>query len=236
MIVWYTKEMTCPMCGTRLCGRDVGGGFAVGQDSDLLVRMKSRHVIQAEIHTCQTCRFSGYVKDFAINSTPELGRRFQQEITPRLIGGPKSPTSATPLPDVQYYWSYLSARYLKRPPLKLGLLLLRAYWCLRLPPSNRLSEHELNRRKDRYLRACRQYLRQALRGSRNPTLYYLLGEICRRAGEFDAAIDYFDRFLSKDSPANYLKLAASKLKNSALERDASDKTMEEILYDHKKAP
>ena len=67
MVVWFSREMSCPMCGSRVSGREVGGGFATGQDSDLLVRMKNKHIIQAEVHTCQSCRYSGYVKDFLID-------------------------------------------------------------------------------------------------------------------------------------------------------------------------
>ncbi len=233
MVVWYTREVTCPMCGSRLCGREVGGGFAVGQDSDLLVRMKSKHVIQADVHTCQGCRFSGYLRDFAINSTPELGRRFRQEVTPQLAGGPRGALSTTPLPDVQYYWSYLAASFLGRPPLKLGMRLLRAYWCLRLAPSNRLPAREVDRRKKRYLSGCIAHLRQSLRGNRNPHLYYLLGELNRRFGDFDRSVFYFDKFLAKSGTAKYLRQAAHKLRMVAKEKDSSDRTMEELLYDHK---
>lgn len=232
MVVWFTKEVTCPMCGSRLCAREVGSGFAVGQDSDLLVRMKSKHIIQAEIHTCQGCRFSGYLKDFSINSTPELGKRFRHEVMPKLSGGPRGSLSSTPLPDVQYYWSYLSACFLNRSPLKLGIRLLRAYWCLRLSPSRQLPSRELQRRKKLYLAGCVNHLRQSLRGNRNPHLYYLLGELNRRAGNFDVSTFYFEKFLSKDCTVKYLRQAALKLGAVAHEEDSRDRTMEELLYDH----
>ena len=233
MVVWFTKEVTCPMCGSRLCAREVGSGFAVGQDSDLLVRMKSKHIIQAEIHTCQTCRYSGYVRDFAINTSPEQGSQFRREVTPKLVGGPRTSVSATPLPDVEYYWAYQSAAFLSRPPLKLGLLLLRAYWCLRIAPSSRLPAREVHRRTKRYLHGCMANLRKSLRGSRNPHLYYLLGELNRRAGAFDLSTNYFDKFLSKSQTANYLRQASVKLRAAAEEEDARPRTMEELLYDHK---
>lgn len=233
MVVWFNREMTCPMCGTRLSGREVGGGFATGQDSDLLVRMQGKHTIQVEIHTCQSCRFSGYVRDFAINSVPELGERFRREVSPKLKGGPRGHLSSTPLPDVQYYWSYLSAAFLKRAPLKLGFRLLRAYWCLRLAPTSRLPARERQRRKEKYLNGCIAYFRQSLRGNRNPNFYYLLGELNRRHGDFEAAITYLEKFLAKNSTARYLRQAAQKLIAAGRDGDSREMTMEELLYDHK---
>ena len=67
MLVWYNVEAACPICGQRLRLRELGGGFALGQDSDLLVRMEGRHVVQAAIHTCLRCSFSGYPEDFGGN-------------------------------------------------------------------------------------------------------------------------------------------------------------------------
>lgn len=233
MVVWFSREMTCPMCRTRLCGREVGGGFAVGQDSDLLIRMKGKHIIQAEVHTCQNCRFSGYTKDFAINSSQQLSDRFHAEITPQLTGGPRNSITSTPLSDIQYYWSYESAKFLSRASIDLGSRLLRAYWCLRLPPSSQLSQSEIKKRKQKYLKGSIRHFKLSLRGNRNPHLYYLLGELNRRVADFESAEAYFTKFLSKHSTVKYLRMAATKLLISSREGDSRDFTMEEILYDQK---
>jgi uncharacterized protein (DUF2225 family) len=233
MVVWFSREMTCPMCRTRLCGREVGGGFAVGQDSDLLVRMRGKHIIQAEIHTCQNCRYCGYTKDFAINSTPELGERFCAEVTPQLTGGPTGSISSTPLSDIQYYWAYESAKFLNRSSLNLGTRLLRAYWCLRLAPSSHLPQTEIAKRKAKYLAGCIHHFKQSLRGNRNPHLYYLLGELNRRLGDCDVATSYLEKFLAKRSTAKYLRTAANKLVALTNDGDSRELTMEELLYDHK---
>ena len=216
MVVWFSKEMTCPICRTRLCGREVGGGFATGQDSDLFVRMKGKHIIQAEVHTCQECRFSGFTNDFSINSTDYLGDRFRSEVLPQLTGGPSSQITSTPLPDIQYYWAYKSAQFLKRPSTNLGNRLLRAYWCLRLAPSSYLPADELQKRRDR-----------------NPHVYYLRGESNRRLGDFETAKNFFQKFLTRKPTAKYLRIAATKLTTSSEEHDSREFTMEEILYDQK---
>jgi hypothetical protein len=114
-----------------------------------------------------------------------------------------------------------------------GKRLLRAYWCLRLPASSHLPANTLAKRKEKYLTGCVGHLRQSLRGTRNPHIYYLLGELNRRLGDFDTSQVYFEKFLTKRATAKYLCIAASKLISAVKERDSRDMTMEEILYDHK---
>lgn len=222
------------MCRSRLCGREVGSGFALEQDSDLLVHMEGKHVIQAEIHTCQTCRFSGYLRDFQINTTPEVGDRFVAEITPRLTGASRRSSSSIPLPDVQYQWAYESARFLGRPSLALGNLLLRAYWCLRMPPSSsHLSATEIAERKKEYLTRAIEHFHQSLRGNRNPHLYYLLGELSRRNAQYQAAVGYFEKYLTRRKSTEYLRIAATKLSAMATAGHSREMTMKELFYDHK---
>ncbi len=233
MVVWFSKEMTCPMCRSRLCGREVGGGFALEQDSDLLVHMEGKHVIQAEIHTCQTCRYSGYLKDFHINTTPDVGERFLRDVTPRLTGAPKNSISSTPLPDIQYVWAYESAKFLGRPSLALGNLLLRAYWCLRLPPVTHLTEAESEKRKKTYLSKALDHYHQSLRGNRNPHLYYLMGELSRRNGDHESAITYFQKYLTRRNTVEYLRIAATKLSALAREGHSKELSMKELFSDHK---
>ncbi len=85
MVVWSTIEASCPMCRNRVRLREVGSGFSIGQDSDLFVRMKGKHIIQAEVHTCHHCRFSGYTEDFLRDISSEARSRFVKEVAPGLV-------------------------------------------------------------------------------------------------------------------------------------------------------
>ena len=85
MVVWSTIEASCPICKNRLRLREVGSGFALGQDSDLFVRMKGKHIIQAEIHTCHQCRYSGFADDFLRDVAPETRIRFLRDVAPQLV-------------------------------------------------------------------------------------------------------------------------------------------------------
>ncbi len=85
MVVWSTIEASCPICKNRLRLREVGSGFAMGQDSDLFVRMKGKHIIQAEIHTCHQCRYSGYTEDFFREVSTDERLSFLMNVAPQLL-------------------------------------------------------------------------------------------------------------------------------------------------------
>lgn len=245
MIVWYTIEASCPMCSTRLRLRELGGGIANGQDSDLLVRMAGKHLIQADVHSCQRCRFAGYAADFLRTVTPAARRRFLEEISLTLREPsattegalrPGSDTPRTPLPDVQYYWAYRSAQALDLPAMEQGQRLLRAYWCCRLAPSSSMSPEILGPLRKAYLRGAIQKLRQGLRHEHDPCWIYVVGELCRRNGSFVLATGYFRRFLAEAPRSKYLSLAASKLIELSQRRQAADLSMEDLLYDRAPDP
>lgn len=239
MVIWSTLEASCPVCARRIRLRLVGSGIANGQDSDLLLRMAPRHIIQAEVHTCPQCRFSGYADDFLIEIAPQVVRRFLDQVSPSLdearlrAESDEIPPEAgrTPLPDVQYYWAYRTAATLGRSQRAQGERLLRAYWCLRIPPSAGLPDAVREARARLYLAGAIRSLREALATSRDPHLLYLVGELCRRNGNFRLAVRYFRRYADRDDGARYLKTAAAKLSAAAQDRISRGMTMEEIFFD-----
>jgi hypothetical protein len=235
MLVWYNVEASCPVCSHRLRLRELGGGVALGQDSDLLVRMEGKHTIQAAIHTCPRCRFSGYCDDFGATLPRPLVSRFLTELSPKLVNFTGAGPGSTPPPDLQYFWGYKCAAFFGRDEGELAQRLLRAYWCLRLPPSSDLPSADLAERRKLYLGGAIQHLRQATRGKTNPVHLYLLGELNRKHGEFPTAVGYFKRFLDvssteQDAAPKYLRLAAIKLLRAAERSDSRERTMEEIVY------
>ncbi len=239
MIVWSTIEANCPMCSHRTRLREVGSGFILGQDSDLLVRMSGKHIIQAEIHTCHKCRFSGYASDFVRTISPETRKRFLEEVSPTLTDDGASSTAKdpspprTPLPDVQYHWAARAAEALDLPPGEQGDRWIRAYWCLRLAPSSYVAPALKKALKKLYLKWAISKLRQGLRTDRDRNRVYLIGELSRRNGNFLMAISYLRRFQEREDGAPYLKIAAQKLVDLAQRRIAADLSLEEVLYDPK---
>jgi uncharacterized protein (DUF2225 family) len=230
MLIWSSIEASCPICDTRLELREVGSGFAVGQDTDLLVRMRGEHVIQAEIHTCRKCRFSGVASDFLRDISPRERREFLREVSPTLTHAGSGASTATPLPHIQYYWAFRADLAFGASTTTQGLRLLRAYWCTRLSPSTSLPGAVLREERRTYLRGAIQKLRQGLRSETNHDLLYLVGELCRRSGSFRLAESYFQRFLQRPLGAAYLRRATPKLWERARARDASPLRLEAVLY------
>jgi hypothetical protein len=230
MVITYDIEASCPICGSRLLLHEPGGCFPLGQDSDLLLRMEGRHVIQVEIHSCLRCRYAGYPRDFAASFQRALCERFLSEISPKMAGdeGPATPS------DVQYLWAYRRAAFLGKSEEEQGLLLLRAFWCLRLPPSADLPAEVIAGRRRIYLAGAIHHLRQGARDGASPMRLYLLAELSRRAGQFPVATGYFKRFLDacsvRDDVPKYLRLAAAKLLASSERSESRDMTMEELVY------
>jgi len=236
MIVWSTLEASCPICRNRTRLREVGSGFIVGQDSDLLVRMASKHIIQAEVHTCHKCRFSGYSRDFLRTISPTQSRRFLDEVSPTLCdeqafepGGAQG-QARTPLPHIQYQWAARTAQLLGLSASEEGERWLRAYWCLRLPPSSYLPPALQQSLKKLYMKWAILKLREGLRADRERNRLYLIGELCRRNGNFLMAASHLKRFLELDGGADYLRTAARKLIEAARQRISRELTMEEVLY------
>jgi hypothetical protein len=236
MVVWSSLEASCPICSNRLQLREVGGAVVLGQDSDLLVRMSGKHVIQAEVHTCRHCRYSGFTPDFLHTFAPGVQQRFLREVTPVLsrdLPGPVrdgTPPGHTPLPHLQYFWAFKTAAALGLSTLAQGKRLLRAYWCLRLEPATGLSPRTLKELERLYLRGTIQKLRQSLRFEKDANLLYLVAELCRRNGNFLLAVSYFRRFIKSAKGAPYLRRAAPRLLDLAARKRASGVTMEEVLY------
>lgn len=229
MVITHDREVSCPACGTRVEIREPGGCIALGQDSDLLVRMAPPHIIQVEIHTCPRCRFSGYPDDFTASIRQSQAERFLSELVPKLAAD-----SRPAHPDSQYLWAYRCGSILGHDDGALGLKLLRAFWCLRLPPSSELPCEELAQRRRVYLKGAVHHLRRDARWKVLPAWTYLLGELSRKAGDFPAAEFYFKRFLDaadrNEGVSRYLRLAAIRLLRAAARSDGRDMTMEEIVY------
>ena len=245
MVIWSKLEASCPICRSRLPLREVGSGFVLGQDSDLLVRMDGQHVIQADIHTCRKCRFSGYPNDFLLTiSKPEKARFTAISATllaeeldlPTHAAGSRRGAAGTKrnlLSDVQYFWSFRTAEALGFSATEQGLRLARAYWCTRLAPTKSLEANELKRRRKMYLKIAIQKLRQGLRFEKDTNLLYLIGELCRRSSNFLLAESYFRRFQEQANAPTYLLQAAQKLSAFSRNKNASHATMEGLLYGKK---
>jgi hypothetical protein len=199
--------------------------------------MKGKHVIQAEIHHCPKCHFSGYPSEFLEEIGAEAREKFLEDVSPRLVLGrlPKCSErveyAQAPTPDIQYYWAYKTAEALSLPVASQADKLLLAYWCLRLPPSTGLPSSTREALCKVYLSSAIRKMRQAVRTAPGDHRVYLIAELCRRSGNFILAVSYFRRFLERESGPRYLKQAASRLLQAARAGLSRGMSMEEVLSD-----
>ena len=133
---------------------------------------------------------------------------------------------------IQYYWAAKTAEVLGLSSQEQGERILRAYWCLRIPPTSKLPARSLKRLRKRYLTEAIRKFRQGLRYQKDPHIVYLVAELCRRNSNFLLATRYFRRFFEKGPEASkYLKEAAEKLLRVAEEKLSTELSMEDVLYD-----
>ena len=229
MVVWSTIEAKCPACSNGLRIREVGSGFAVGQDSDLLIQMKGKHIIQAEIHTCHRCGYSGYRDDF-FTQAGKAGLLIPEHL--QKYSAMNKEYKRTPLPHEQYYRTFqIRELFDEGDPIDRALLLVRAYWCLRLAPSSKLDAKELKGLENLYLKEAIKQFRKSISKRNSATLYYLLAEICRRAGNFSQSTFYFKKAMQHDLLPEYLMTASKKLLLAAQEKIDNHMSIEGVLYD-----
>ena len=232
MICWSTIETVCPMCGCQLHVREVGGCEALGQDTDLLIHTKAPHVIRVEIHSCPDCRFSGYSRDFLGGRIAALTiEAYFREYIEKLEDEFEADRSTgDPPTHLQYYWAGLLSPLLGYAPLETGMRMLRAYWSLRLDAPAALDENTVERLRHRYLRQAIAYLRKSLRKEKDPVYLYLVGELCRRNGNWMHSQNYFNRFIARSTRPRHLRNAAAMLIQRARRRDSSHLSMDSLLY------
>ena len=231
MICWSTIETVCPMCGCQLYVREIGGCDVLGQDTDLLIHTGTPHVIRAEVHSCPDCRFSGYSSDFLGNRVSDLTiEAYFKEYIEKLKDDCGGGESADPPTHLQYFWSGLLSPLLGYPPRETGLRMLRAYWSLRLDSLPGLDDSGLRSLEHRYLRRAIAYLRKSLCKEKNPVYLYLVGELCRRKGNWMHSQNYFNRFLARSTRPRHLRNAAARLIKRARRRDCRHISMERLLY------
>jgi len=235
-MIYYTKDIKCPMCLTKFVGREAGGFFIDGQDSDLFVRVQKSplHIIQVEIHSCPSCRFSGMFSDFNLKYAEVVRKEFMQKVHPQLkIINPRGRTA--PIPHEAYEFAFRCALFLKRHMAIQFMLALRAYWCMRLTPSvDLLSYNDLRAYEKTYLQCATLILdkRLKMKVAVIPKYRYLAGELHRRLGNFESSQKYFKMLMdfTGNLLPDYLKKASKSLYEAAGRGDGRHHSMESVLY------
>ena len=189
MTTLITVRLTCPVCGTTFSSQAIGSTNRIGQDTDFRPHAAGLDPIPHYIHVCPQCCFAAFQGDFE-HVEPEVRRHV-------LAGdiGADEIIGAEPRGALKGSTKYLLAarcyEYDSRATtLRLADLYLRASWCAR-------QEGRRQRERECQTEAVLRFEKaledgEVEEGQLQVTLY-LIGELYRRLGLFELAVDYFDR-------------------------------------------
>jgi len=191
MTTFQQEDIRCPVCDEEFKAVRITSCGGRGQDTDLRPHFWGFDPLPHFVWTCPTCGVSAYSDEFT-----QLASAVRGWIRKGHLGRPQSKAASR-----RYT---LAARCYERaaaPALKVAFLYLRASWCAR--KEGDMAAERLSQRR------AVEYFRQALEtGEANAEeqsqVLYLLGELSRRLGDFEAALSYFDQV----PPGEWAELAA----------------------------
>jgi hypothetical protein len=171
----------CPACSQSFATSVVSGVGPVTRDTAIetdLHRVYSTSAFRtASIGMCRDCGYCWWLKSFVFKEF------FSPENVPL-----QDPVLTKPSEDLKRFANaFLCGKRHKANHLELALIALNAEWCAQ----------DAGLIDDRWLATAREELHKALR---NPSAridrgfyHYLLGELCRREGDFKNALANFDK-------------------------------------------
>lgn len=174
-------SLTCPLCATAFESEVLLHVLASGQDTDGRLYFQDADPLPTFIHTCPACNFTASRGAFQVH----LGTEEILRVRAFLESLPK-PQSAS---ERYILMAQVMDKYRRDDPLFPGNAWLTASWCAR-------QEGLRDRERDCQQRAVRwfdEHLRLRLAQHEERTyLTFLVGELHRRLGEFNQAIEYFN--------------------------------------------
>jgi hypothetical protein len=217
MAVTREIELTCWVCGEVFQREEPRAYALTGRGSDLCPRPIGINPLPLLLHTCPTCGFTADGRGFHSSQLDEQVREWV------LAGGLSRVSDQMPA-EVDYARYEMAAlchgRRREPSPLQLAEYYLAASWLAQI-------DGVLDVVPD-YQEKAAQYLEQALmvgelEEKEQAVMTYLVGELKRRLGEFEAALRLFDeaaiQFAEHGGP-KWMVRALNQQAKMALERSA----------------
>lgn len=195
MTTLITIRLTCPVCNTVFASQAIGSTSRRGQDTDFRPHSLGLDPIPHYVHVCPNCCFAAFQGDFdkaepAVRKAVLSGKIKADEI---IRGEPVGALRGS----TKYMLAARCYEYDSRStPLRQADLYLRASWCAR-------QEGRRERERECQTEAVLRF-EEALEGDeveerQIQVTLYLVGELYRRLGLFELAIEYFDRSMQVPS-------------------------------------
>lgn len=205
MTLIWAIAVECPVCGTRFWTRRVVSSSYRGHDSDFRPRCLGADPLPDLVHRCPECDFCAYTDLFVTLKEPPDDLKHD-------AGGD---------PIRRYELAARKAREHGASSEQIAEFYLHAAWCARRPSCRRVERRNLER-------AARWYSSAVSRGEIRPRdlarIVYLIGELHRRCGDFDSALEWLRRAESirlTPEQKKWLPSLIRRQKRLARRRDAS---------------
>ena len=185
------QQFTCMLCGKPF-EDDILEGVdrLAGQDSDFRIHNDEIQPLPYMIHTCPHCGCTGYRHDRAL--TPEQKHRVQECLA--VIAQKKQPCDFSYAQKYEVLAQLLLA--IDMPLQEIADAFLKASWS-----ANDVNEQEQSRRLKEY--ALKYFIKaienEEVPAVELPVVTYLIGELNRRLGYFDTALEWFATVKTADS-------------------------------------
>lgn len=214
-------ELTCWICSETFVREEPRGYAVAGRGSDLCPQPAGMNPLPLLLHTCPTCGFTADGRGFDASQLDEQVREW-------VLAGGLARTAAQ-LPEADYARYEIAAichgRRRDPSPLQLAEYYLAASWSAQLDDAPDVVpdyQAEAARHLERAL------LMEELEEKERAVMTYLVGELRRRLGEFDAALRLFDEaaieFTQHGGP-KWLIRALGQQARMARERSTDDATL-----------
>lgn len=181
-----TIALRCWVCSERFLSEQAGSYALRGRDSDLCPRPLGTNPLPLLLHTCTSCGFTGDAQSFHPAEADEQVREWV------MAGG--LALAARALPETcsgRYELAALCQARRRRPsPLKLAELYLAGAWSARLEGAH---ERAAALQAEAAPRLEGALLADEVTKAERAIMTYLAGELRRRIGEFEAALQLFDQ-------------------------------------------
>ena len=179
-----TKTVPCPACGAPMKVKVIRGLSARARDSDFRPHLQPGFGQANYLWTCSRCCYSSLPRQFR----KRKGLAGIRRALARLTGGKRE--FAKGKAARAYHCAIAVNRAAGAGLPRTSELLLRAVWAAR---EARDPGAERWFRKQAVATLRRALLRKKMRPSQVPTVYYLLGELYRRHGDFRSAAHFLGR-------------------------------------------
>lgn len=176
----------CPACAHALTSPLVGAFEVAGTDTDFCPQYRGGNPLPALVHVCPLCGYCGFEPDFApiedesvLDGVRGALRALEWQVGQLLSGAER------------YRRTALLAVWLGKSNAEIAELWMQAMWCSRLDGEPEQKERRLRQKAIKYFEIA---LAEGEFGPEDTAaVHYLLGELKRRAGRPDAALEEFSR-------------------------------------------